>query len=72
MRLQNISGGDGDGVGSVIQNVTERFSWALDTHNILNHIEGETMAPVDPVPEASRKANKLSDTKTELDKDWKK
>ena len=50
----------------------ERFSWALDAHNILDHIDGENVAPVDPVPEASRKADKLSDAERELDGEWKK
>jgi hypothetical protein len=50
----------------------ERFFWALDARAILDHVDGTGIDPVDPVPEASRSENKLSDKEKELDKEWKK
>ena len=50
----------------------ERFFWALDARAILDHVDGSGIEPIDPVPEATRTANKLSDKEKELDKEWKK
>ena len=33
----------------------DRFTWALDARGILDHIEGTSIEPVDPIPEAVRK-----------------
>ena len=50
----------------------ERFFWALDARAILDHVDGSGVEPIDPVPEATRTANRLSDKEKELDKEWKK
>ena len=50
----------------------ERFCWALDARAILNHVDGTDVEPADPVPHASRQADKLSESEKELDKEWKK
>ena len=50
----------------------ERFTWALDTRGIVDHIDGSGSEPVDPVPEAARKADKLSEEQAKLDSEWKK
>ena len=52
----------------------ERFFWALDARGILEHIDGTSAEPTDPVPKESRKAedSELPDKDKELDKEWKK
>ena len=50
----------------------ERFFWALDARAILDHVDGTSAEPGDPVPEDSRRTNKLTDTDKELEKEWKK
>ena len=50
----------------------ERFFWALDARAILDHVDGTSEEPADPVPRTSREAKTLSDTEKELDKEWKK
>ena len=47
----------------------ERFFWALDARAILDHIDGTSAELTDPVPEKSRKANKLSDEEKELERE---
>jgi len=37
----------------------ERFFWALDARAILDHVDGTGSEPEDPVPEESRRGNKL-------------
>ena len=43
----------------------ERFCWALDARAILNHVDGTDVEPADPVPHASRQADKLSESEKE-------
>ena len=50
----------------------ERFFWALDARAILDHVDGTSQEPTDPVSEKSRKDNKLTDEEKELEKEWKK
>jgi transposase InsO family protein len=50
----------------------ERFYWALDARAILDHIDGTSKEPVDPVSKASREAKELPAADKELDKEWKK
>jgi hypothetical protein len=50
----------------------ERFFWALDARAILDHVDGTSKEPIDPVPKESRDAATLSDKQKELDKEWKK
>ena len=49
----------------------DRFTWALDAHSILDHIQGPSAEPVDLIsPEDI--ARKLTDANVKLDEDWKK
>ena len=52
----------------------ERFFWALDARDLLNHVDGTSEQPADPVPEATRTSGKpeLSDAEKLLDVEWKK
>ena len=51
----------------------ERFMWALDARGIVDHVDGTSSEPVDPVPkEARADAKGLSEAQTKLDDEWKK
>jgi Reverse transcriptase (RNA-dependent DNA polymerase)/gag-polypeptide of LTR copia-type/GAG-pre-integrase domain len=50
----------------------ERFFWALDARAILDHVDGKSAEPADPISEKSREANKLTEEEKELEKQWKK
>ena len=39
----------------------DRFILAIDARGIADHIDGTSKEPVDPLPEAARTAEKLSD-----------
>lgn len=48
-----------------------RFTWVLDAHGILDHIDGTGEEPVDPIPEADRK-KPLTEEQGKLDTEWRK
>jgi hypothetical protein len=51
----------------------ERFAWALDARGIIDHIDGTSSEPVDPIPEEVRKGTKeLSAEQVKLEGEWKK
>ena len=49
----------------------DRFTWALDARGILDHIDGDSKEPDDPIPESDRE-RPLTEEQTKLDKEWKK
>ena len=50
----------------------DRFTWALDARGILDHIEGLSVEPVDPIPDADRKKGPLNEEQDKLQREWKK
>ena len=50
----------------------DRFLWSLDARGILDHVDGSSKAPVDPIPATERASGDLSDNEKVLDNEWKK
>ena len=50
----------------------EHFIWVLDARGIIDHIDGTSNEPADPVPEDAKKKEGLSAEENKLDMEWKK
>ncbi|KAF8149572.1 hypothetical protein B0H34DRAFT_633984, partial [Crassisporium funariophilum] len=50
----------------------DRFQWATDARNLLNHIDGTEFELKDPIPTADRAAGLLTSTQVQEDVKWQK